>query len=406
MTAQVDQKKKGLDPDEKLSLMGAWSSIGLGLILLGLTLINGVSYGNIIGHIGSLLSGHLEEIPTNGYEGSLLSVGMNIIAVALLTLPVSIIIGALTTRRSTSYDMEAMKALLAKGPWAVFLLVLIEELFTRGLFLGLLTKVFHGPIAFYVLFLVGNGLWALVHLKNFKDKAERSVLRVLPQFVAGIAFTYVFVRFGLIAAIMTHFLYNAIVLATQKEQMPSKRTWITTLYYAGFGLILFILMKLFGNGFSDLLPWLRGEVVPLAHYNFISYAVLLIVVDCVVCVVASLLFMDTNKSNLKELGKGTKSFIPKILGTVILTSAILFCANWLLSLFIADFTTRVVILTILWVLCSSTTSGSSLAQATVVGFPAAFFAVAAFSVLGFFPTFGLLLIFFLFHYIPMSLRSE
>jgi hypothetical protein len=55
----------------------------------------------------------------------------------------------------------------------------LEELLTRWLFLGAIPYVFglHGPISFYVLFLVGNILWALIHLLNYRDREDRNPLR-------------------------------------------------------------------------------------------------------------------------------------------------------------------------------------------------------------------------------------
>src|ERR1051325_7585458 len=89
---------------------------------------------------------------------------------------------------------------------SLFVMVLLEELFARGLFLALLTKIpfLAGPAAFYVLMLIGNALWSLAHLSNFKEKAERHPVRVLPQFIGGLFLSYVFVKYGLLASTLAH----------------------------------------------------------------------------------------------------------------------------------------------------------------------------------------------------------
>lgn len=96
----------------------------------------------------------------------------------------------------------------------LFKLVVLEELYARGLFLGILLSIApQNAILLYLLFLIGNGTWALVHLSNFKKQSDRKVSRVLPQFVSGIFFTLIFLKFGLIGAIFSHFAFNALLFA-------------------------------------------------------------------------------------------------------------------------------------------------------------------------------------------------
>lgn len=390
-------------PKETLSLLGLWSAVGIAVLLFWSTLIGGVSYGNLIQGIGNLVSGYVSFIP-NGSEDSLATASMNIVAVVLMTLATALIAGALFSRGAKSYEIEKLDALLDKGALYVFAIILIEELFTRGLFLGLGTMLFKGDFAFYVLFIGGNAIWAWTHLANFSDKSERSILRVVPQFVGGIGFTYIFVRYGLGAAIMAHYLYDAILFATRKEIMPNGVTWFTLIYYAVLALILFFVNNASGIGLANVVPWINNDLKPLDSFSFIQYATLLVMIDSIVSVTANVLLLDT--SAVKRDTAEKMSNVVVLLLTGLLYTVIVLGGNLLLSLIVHDVATRAVVLTIILALMSPTTSGSMLARSTLVGLPSTFFTVAAFSVLGFMPAFGLSLVFIAAGYIPLYINSD
>ena len=108
------------------------------------------------------------------------------------------ILGNAILGKSNSHFMEEMLGNMKEGNhfFKFFVLVVIEEFFARWFFLGILTQAsfLSGTFAFYLLFLIGNGIWALMHLNNFKNKEDQHVLRTLPQFVGGIFFTFIFVE--------------------------------------------------------------------------------------------------------------------------------------------------------------------------------------------------------------------
>ncbi len=90
-------------------------------------------------------------------------------------------------------------------------LVFYEEFYTRWMFLGILGGLawFQGPVAFYTLFLIGNGAWAIIHLTNY-PAGTRNPLRILPHFFLGIPFTIMFLRYGLLGAFVGHFVWNMV----------------------------------------------------------------------------------------------------------------------------------------------------------------------------------------------------
>lgn len=99
----------------------------------------------------------------------------------------------------------------------LFQAVLLEELFARALFLGLLTKWFTSTTSFYVLLIVGNGLWALMHVTNY-EKGKRHPIRTLTQFCGGFLHAYVFVKYGFMFCFFTHFAFNASIFAFGKRR--------------------------------------------------------------------------------------------------------------------------------------------------------------------------------------------
>ncbi|MFA5854406.1 MAG: CPBP family intramembrane glutamic endopeptidase [Patescibacteria group bacterium] len=152
----------------------------------------------------------------------------NAMTMAVITLPLSVIptliVGRLI-RRGQQTKKPAVQMLVpqpGKKPltgWRALIMALhkiaavvfYEEFYTRWIFLGVLASLawFQGPVAFYTLFFIGNGAWALVHLTNYPAGA-RNPLRILPHFFLGIPMTIMFLRYGLLGAFIGHFLWNMI----------------------------------------------------------------------------------------------------------------------------------------------------------------------------------------------------
>ena len=79
---------------------------------------------------------------------------------------------------SHSHLIEKMLNNLKEGNFffSLFVLVVAEELFARWFFLGVLTRIsfLSSTFMFYILFLIGNGIWSLIHLHNFEE--DRHIL--------------------------------------------------------------------------------------------------------------------------------------------------------------------------------------------------------------------------------------
>jgi hypothetical protein len=400
MSQNTVSKKETANP---LTLMGAWSFIGIVILLFVITLAGGVSYGNLLSNIGEFVIGNLSGV-VQGSEESMISVILNTVALILITLVAVILALAIFNRGTKSYESDMVDALLDKGPLKIFSVILVEELFTRGLFLGLGTMLFRGDIAFYILFILGNSIWALIHLVNYSDKNERSLFRVIPQFVCGIGFTYIYIRYGLGTVIMAHFIYDVILFATRKKKIPDRTTWFSLAYYGSACGILFIITTVSGISLNDVAPWINNNLVPLNSFSFLQYAAILVLIDSIITVLANILLLDTTDIKRETLKNMNNVF--QLLPASLIYVVIILGGNWLMSLIVQDIVTRVMTLTIILSLLNTTTSGSALARTTLVNLPSVYFTVVAFSVLGFWPAFGFTLIFLLVDYIPRYINYK
>jgi len=404
MTTQTQEVVPAPVPDEKeiLNGLGALSALGLYIVLLVITFFGGAPYVNVFNEVIQLVTGNVASISTGG--DTMLQTIITIVSVVLITLPFAAIAGNLTSGKTESYDSEAMDKMLDKGPMALFSVVALEEIVTRGLFLGLITKVFTGDIDFYAMFIIGNALWAFVHIYNFKDEEEQSIIRVLPQFIAGIAFTYIFVKYGLFAAIMAHYVYNTILLATRKEKMPNSKTFLVFVYYIVLFVATWFLMSSREIGMADLSVWLTENITALSGYNFWDYAIVLFAIHSFIGFLATALLLDSVGNNRKVLDtlneEGGFVFVLSVFILMMIQVGITLFLNWALSFVVSSLIVRSIVITIALALLADSSSGSALAKATFVKLPSSFFTVAAFLALGFWPAVGLGFIFFMLHYIP------
>lgn len=396
------------DKQKNISSLGGLTLLGLLALLLVITLATGVNYGAIVHNIVLLLNGNVDKI-SSGSEIGLFSTATEMMAVVLIQIAIAVLAASIFSGKPKSYDSDAIAKMLDRGPWLIFAVVLMEELFARGLFLYVLPLFFPGKVAFYVLFILGNGIWAAIHLGNFKDKNERSILVVIPQFLGGIAFTYIFVRFGLVVTILTHYFYDVVIMSAMKEKDSFAVNFVNGLYYLILGVILYFIAKANGVHLDTLSPWLNGQLVPLDGYGFFGYVLVLMLVNCIFGVVINALLLDSsdvdkdtykNIANLKGIG-----FLITMSIIAILQVAVILFGNWLFGLVITSVAVRAVVLTIALSMIAKTSSGSAMARATLVNLPMTFIIVVAFSVLGFWTAFGIALIGSLIDFIPNYLES-
>lgn len=398
-----------MDNKKSLGIMGTWTLLGLiALLVIGAFAI-GVSLPTMAGYFYLLFTGNFDKIPWGLGLALPKILAEVVIAILVIQVPVSYILAMLFNHSKKGVDSKAIESMLNSGPWLLFALVAAEELFARGLFLGLLTKLIPGNIAFYVFFVLGNLIWAMMHFSNYKDPSDRKLANVLPQLFSGVIFTYIFIRFGIVVGIMAHYFFDVILMSAMKEKDSWVVNVINGVYYLILGAILWFVAGANGFSLSSLGMWFNGVAKPLDGYGFWGYVVVILLVDCIVSFASHFLLMDPPDVKEESYKQLFKSGCLGFLATSALVSAfyvlMILGGNYLLGLFIPDIAFRAVILTLGLSMISSSSSGSSIARSTIVGLPSTFLTVMAFSVLGFWPTVGICLCNLIATLIPSYMES-
>jgi len=281
-----------------------------------------------------------------------------------------------------------------------FILVIIEELFARALFLGLLTKIpaFSGKTAFYVLFFIGNATWALIHLRNYQ-REDRKIIRVLPQFLGGIFFTYIYVKYGLFASILTHFASNAVIFSVMKKQEVDQEYIYKTVYNLILVIACYMLMR---QPISDIMVWFAEEPqFVISGWKFQDYLFAFIFLESAVRFVFSfLLYDDPGFEGKKEISdKELRAGLALTLAVPPILVAMVFGVYYLAG-FATDYVpVRILIACILMAFLNKNVSGSAIARtfwAQLIGF---YFIVCVVQALGFWMS-VLLMVFYVLSSLP------
>lgn len=346
-------------------------------------------FGMVVRELTIFMSGGFREVASN--HTTFLMMFPVIFAVVVLELPCTVgaaILQAKILGKSGKHALSDFFKEMGEGNhfFTFFVVVLLEELFARWFFLGLLTKIpfLSGTVAFYALFLIGNGIWALIHLSNYKEEKDRKALRVLPQFVAGTFLTYVFVKYGLLAVIMAHFASNIVVFAVHKVQRINMVDGLIVGYGALCAAISYILIE---KPFVDILPWFADNpVFRLQGWGFWDYVKVSVFLSSCFVVVFGLLLYDRGEAGKKKSDKdigivGYIVSIPIVIG-------LLYGIYALLGLFIANVPYRVLVLAILFTFLQKGASGSAMARTFWSGLPDTYITMCILQALGFWPALG------------------
>lgn len=382
-------------PQSPFNPWGSWSFVGV-LLLLGIATWLVKADFSVFQSVWDFLTGHVASVP----DGSTEPVA-HVVQVMLPLLAADLVISAslvLLFRRR--YPETPVTDPLVIGGATMLMSLAAEEIFARLLFLGILTQVFHGTLAFYILFLLGNSIWALLHLVNFK-KASFNPMLVLPQFVGGLLLGYLFVRYGFWVTFWCHVVFDALVFSVMKKTKVSFLDLLFLLYAAvGLGITIFLLHA--NNlGLANLGPWVSSSArnfPSLPGLSFWEYALLLLAVNFASEVIASLLLLD----NIEVRAESTKVLLQVIeapLGVLLI-----FGIFWALGFVVPDVVTRVVIISVLEIAGARVTSGSAFARVVLVDFPVVFLLIGVFLILGFWEAVALLLIMQAVGFVPVLLR--
>ncbi len=378
------------------SLAPVWSGFGLITILVVVTLVAGVNYLNIIQEIFQFATGTLPD--PNGTD-NVLTIWTTGVAIAVIGLILSIasmqIVQRVAGDNSSFVDLDAFVSI---GPATVFSVMVIEETF-RWLFVRVGYGLFApNTMAFYILALTANTIWALVHLTNFTDPKDRHPIRVLPQFIAGILFTYVMVKYSFWWAVFVHISGNCILFSMMKKQDVRPSTLINTIYYSLAGLAGLIALLARGNNLQALTPWLEGNYQPLAGFTTLDYILVDLIVTSSFIAVANILLLDSEKESTKGLNPIRGCLM------AIMMVALVLGLNWGLGFVIGEPFHRVTIMAAMFMCMTETKSGSELTRRWFITLPVMFVFIVATSTLGFWIGLWILVASYAYNYLPSLIR--
>lgn len=378
--------------NQSKKLLGSISALGT-FGLLALIAWKSDVFGIVISELIIFMSGGFREVANN--QTSFLMMFPIILAVVVLELPCTLgltVLQAKVLGKSGKHELTDSFKQMREGNlfFNFFFIVLLEELFARWFFLGLLTKIpiLSGTVAFYALFLIGNGIWALIHLTNYKEEKDRKILRVLPQFVAGAFFTYIFVKYGLLAAILTHLASNTVIFAVHKVQRINLVDVLITCYGILCATISYALLE---KPLADVLPWFADSpVFRLQGWEFWDYVKVSVFLSSCFVVVFGLLLYDRVEAE-KTKSDRDNGLIGYIIGipTVVI---LLYGIYALMGLFITDVPYRVLVLAIIFTFLRKGASGSAVSRTFWSGLPESYITICILQALGFWLALGWVLV--------------
>ncbi len=362
-----------LDTKHHFSPLGVYTAIATCLIL-AIVAYKLNAYPKVFNGLSLLLSGNVDEIKHNPHVAlsAMVPVLLAVIVIKMfIAIPTVLAIEKILGSTS-SPSTPGMFSNMTSGNhfYSFFVLVIVEELFARGLFLGLLPKIplLSGTIAFYALFLLGNGIWAMFHIYNFDNRKDRNVLRVLPQFIGGVFLTFVFVRYGLFAAILAHFGYNMVIFAIYKVQKVSWATCLSILYEAVCAATAFVLMT---KPVGDISVWFSSNpTFALPGWGYWDYFKAVMFICSCLAGIATLLAYDHTDVYTDADGNATpplKSMVYAPFGILLM-----FGVYSVLGLVVPYAPTRMIIVSIVLLLVTRSSSSSAVARTFWVDVPTLF----------------------------------
>ncbi len=261
--------------------------------------------------------------------------------------------------------------------YVLFVVVVIEELIVRWLLLGVFTKieVLSGPAGFYWLFVIGNLSWALVHLLNFSNARDRNPIRALPQFVGGVFYTMIFVRYGLFYAILTHLISNAVLYTASKKQESSKYGLMVLGYASLVSVGSFMLLN---RSLSDALIWFsEAPRFQLVGWTWWDHVLLTNIIGGALIAVGSLIQLDSF-----EAESSRKASVWVLLLCSPLNVAIVYAVYYFAGFIISDVHSRILLAAILLISMSESRSGSDVSRRLFVSVPTMFVMICCIESLG------------------------
>ena len=275
----------------------------------------------------------------------------------------------------------------------LFLVMIFEEVIARWLFLGVIWQIpfLHNSFWLVILVVVGNTFWSLLHLGNYEDESERHWLRTAPQFVSGIFFTFVYLKYDLLVTILFHTAANAILFSNSKKQETDIKDLIITTAAA---LMTWLAYSKLNAPLGDVLKWFTSEpTFELPGWEWWDYVWLVVLVSFAFRTVFGLLLYDRNNIGIEKSESSGSSDIPLGCGLLLIGVLIfvflffrtgyLYAAFWLLCWIGISVPNSVALIALTICFKRKGSSGSCLARTLWVTFPSSYIYVCALQAVGF-----------------------
>ena len=303
LMALAAQKVKQQTSKREQRVSAFWTLAGTVLLLAVYSVINN-GYGDLFSVLSRFLQADLQGAQSHAMSLMRLAPVVAAATVIMVVLGVSMIplLAVRIKRIDPEHNKQQKKNMFEVAtPRRQFLMIMAllvtEELYARWLFLGVLhphISFLSGVAGFYLLFFIGNGSWALVHLFNYKNKKLRNPVMVLPQFVGGIVLTGVYISFGLVGAILVHVAYDMILFALDRRDRFNGGEIALVIYHTIIGAIALAMFTRSGHDLRDMKVWLNADLKTMAlpGWSFADYVWAVLFITSVITVVLELLLFD------------------------------------------------------------------------------------------------------------------
>jgi len=235
-----------------------------------------------------------------------------------------------------------------------FVLTILEEIIARWLFVGVLPQ--HLPVGFfYPLLMIGNAGYLFVQSRQL-DNMPPHPLKILPHFFTGLFCAFVFIKFGLMASILTNFGIKSILMTLNKVEDDGEKD--KDFWQAVLCLCVSILGLVYTTYISCKSPWVFDQWLAgnfkIEGWNFWDYfatSLILIYGFRSVC-----LFLQFDQGLIEEDGN---SHMPAGIQGPILVPVFFGLAGLALlgllsyfTLYLVNFSTPVIVMALSLILCS------------------------------------------------------
>lgn len=302
----------------------------------------------------------------------------------------------------------SMANIFQNGPIGIYLTIIAEEGFARWLFITVLgTWIFHvGYTGMIIFALLGNVIWALVHLSNYEDKSERKLIVVLPQFISGLLFAYLYIHFGFVIALFVHLTFDFVLMSADKKDFTLIDNIANLIYWLILAGIAYAIFQYNGIALPAITPWLNNILVAPTTELWPMVA-LLIFASSASGVLSNFLGLD-HHDNLAAKSITNSGLLGIILTFTVATAIVIgliMGMSWILTHFIASQFAIAIIISLILMLGGQPKSGSAMANLWFTDMPLTFLEVFVVLTFSFWPALAIITISSLTKYLPLVIQA-